>query len=109
MMYKGFYTGIARSLLFKLPPETAQRLAERLLRHPWLWGGPASSFQTSDPRLAANLAGIPLRNRVGLAAGLDKHCRSLPELARLGFGYLVGGTVFPIRPATATLGPACFG
>ncbi len=95
MMYKGLYTRFARPLLFKLHPETAQSLAEHLLRYPWLWGGPTSSFQTSDSRLAANLAGIPLRNPVGLAAGLDKYCRSLPELARLGFGYLVGGTVLP--------------
>ena len=91
----GFYTRIARPLLFKLPPETAQRLAEDLLQRRWLWGWAASAFQTSDPRLATNLAGIPLRNPVGLAAGYDKECRALPGLARLGFGYLVGGTVFP--------------
>ena len=95
MMFTEAYTRIARPLLFKLPPETAHRLAEELLRRPWLWGWASSSFQTSDPRLAANLAGIPLRNPVGLAAGHDKYCRALPGLARLGFGYLVGGTVFP--------------
>ena len=34
-----------------------------------------------------------MRNPVGLAAGLDKHCASLDSLATLGFGYVVGGTV----------------
>lgn len=92
----GFYTRLARPLLFKLPPETAQRLAEDLLQRRWLWGWASSVFQTNDPKLRTSLAGIPLRNPIGLAAGYDKECRALSGLARLGFGYLVGGTVFPV-------------
>jgi dihydroorotate dehydrogenase subfamily 2 len=95
----GFYTRIARPLLFKLPPETAQRLAEDLLQRRWLWGWASSVFQANDPKLRTSLAGIPLRNPIGLAAGYDKECRALSGLARLGFGYLVGGTVFPVPRA----------
>jgi dihydroorotate dehydrogenase len=39
------------------------------------------------------VAGIELRNPVGLAAGLDKRCAYLASLGDLGFGYVVGGTV----------------
>ena len=46
-----------------------------------------------DPALATTLAGLPLRNPVGLAAGFDKTCAHLGPLAELGFGYVVGGTI----------------
>ena len=36
-----------------------------------------------------------LNNPIGLAAGWDKDCKSLASLQRLGFGYLVGGTIMP--------------
>jgi len=47
----------------------------------------------SDPALRTSLAGIELRNPIGLAAGFDKECSHLEALGRLGFGYVVGGTV----------------
>jgi dihydroorotate dehydrogenase len=46
-----------------------------------------------DPALMTSLAGISLRNPVGLAAGFDKTCAHLDALGSLGFGYVVGGTV----------------
>jgi dihydroorotate dehydrogenase len=46
-----------------------------------------------DPLLSVALAGIPLANPIGLAAGFDKSCRRLRPLGRLGFGYVVGGTI----------------
>ena len=48
---------------------------------------------TAEVGLPASVGGIALRNPVGLAAGLDKHCAALDSLAALGFGYVVGGTV----------------
>ena len=54
---------------------------------------------TTDIRLVTvrfeevDLAGIRLRNPVGLAAGYDKDCKVLPSLAAMGFGYVTGGTV----------------
>jgi dihydroorotate dehydrogenase len=85
------YAAIGRPLFFSLPPEAAHRLATRLLGLPLPWvriGG-----ANDDPRLALTLAGIPLRNPVGLAAGFDKTCGHLDALGALGFGYVVGGTI----------------
>jgi dihydroorotate dehydrogenase len=46
-----------------------------------------------DPSLVTTLAGMRLRNPVGLAAGFDKACAHLDHLGRIGFGYVVGGTI----------------
>src|SRR5205823_5706237 len=43
--------------------------------------------------LEIDLAGIRLRNPVGLAAGFDKSCRVVTSLGEIGFGYVVVGTV----------------
>ena len=59
------------------------------MRPLWRSLGPSSG----EVSLPASVGGIALRNPVGLAAGLDKHCASLDSLAALGFGYVVGGTV----------------
>src|SRR2546421_156608 len=87
----GLYRRLARPLLFALPPEAAHRVAIDLLRLPLPWnrigGVPA------DPSLGIDLAGIRLRNPVGLAAGFDKSCRVVTSLGEVGFGYVVVGTV----------------
>jgi dihydroorotate dehydrogenase len=46
-----------------------------------------------DPQV---FCGLPLGNRVGLAAGLDKDGRHIDALAALGFGFLEIGTVTPL-------------
>ena len=46
-----------------------------------------------DPSLRPSLAGLQLRNPIGLAAGFDKTCAHLDALGELGFGYVVGGTI----------------
>lgn len=88
------YTGVVRPLLFRVPAERAQRVAERALQWHWLWDWATPSYHARDPRLHTTLARMPLESPVGLAAGFDKDCRALDGLARLGFGYLLGGTVF---------------
>ena len=55
-----------------------------------IFGAPMS---TDAPELACSVAGIDLRNPIGLAAGFDKQCRYINSLADLGFGYIVAGTV----------------
>lgn len=89
----GFYTNIAKPLLFTLPPESATRLAHAALAPELLWRALGPLFQTRDRRLETDVAGTALPNPVGLAAGYDKDCRVLGSLASLGFGYMVGGTV----------------
>jgi dihydroorotate dehydrogenase len=46
-----------------------------------------------DPSLEVDLCGIRLANPIGLAAGFDKGCGHLDALGRLGFGFVVGGTI----------------
>jgi dihydroorotate dehydrogenase len=87
----GWYSAIGRPLFFSLPPEAAHRVAGALLTLPLPWrriGG-----VRGDLRQAVDLAGIPLRNPIGLAAGFDKRCAHLDALGSLGFGFVVGGTV----------------
>src|ERR671937_718016 len=87
----GAYRALARPLFFALPPEAAHRLAGGILRLPLPWRSIGGAVD--HPSLHTELAGISLRNPVGLAAGFDKSCRFLPALGELGFGYLVAGTV----------------
>ena len=91
------YRRVARPLLFRLPPEAAQRAADFALGWDGIWAALGSSLAVEDSRLETEWCGMRLRNPVGLAAGFDKDCRRLPSLAALGFGYVVCGTV--------TLGP----
>ena len=87
------YKRLLKPLLFALPPETAQAMAEFALKRRFLWRGLAPALRVTDERLRTRLAGLEVQNPVGLAAGYDKSCQVLPSLAALGFGYLVAGTV----------------
>lgn len=89
MLYKAFL----RPLLFSLPPERAHALAEWTLRKKPLWKLLSPFRQTQDPALSTTIAGIPIPNPLGVAAGCDKDCAYLDSLIGLGFGYAVGGTV----------------
>jgi dihydroorotate dehydrogenase len=87
----GWYESGGRRVFFAMDPERSHRLALRLLGLPLPWrriGG-----TVDDPSLVTTLAGIELRNAIGLAAGFDKGCRHLDTLGSLGFGFVVGGTV----------------
>lgn len=103
-MYRFF-----RSLLFRLPPETAHgltlhavRLAgllpptRALLR--WLFSAPSKPVQAF---------GLTFPNPVGLAAGYDKDALAVHGLAALGFGHLELGTVTP-RPQPGNPPPRVF-
>ena len=87
----GVYRSLLRPAFFLLPPETAHRVAGAALRLPLPWRAIGNPLQ--DPLLRTDLAGLPLRNPIGLAAGFDKDGRWLQALTDLGFGYVVAGTV----------------
>lgn len=89
------YTLLLRPLLFRLPPEGAQRLAGWALKRRLLWQATPYLRQRPDPRLRVKAGGLEFASPVGLAAGFDKECGLLPTLTRLGFGYVIGGTVLP--------------
>ena len=86
-----WFPAIGRPLFFSLPPETSHRLANALLELPVPWARIGGARE--DPSLRTDLAGLALRNPIGLAAGFDKTCRHLEALGKLGFGYVVGGTI----------------
>ncbi|GAB2794744.1 quinone-dependent dihydroorotate dehydrogenase [Halomonas shantousis] len=97
---------LARSLLFRLDPETAHGvtltaldLAHRLGMARTLGGGPVE-----DP---VTLMGLRFPNRVGLAAGLDKNGDHLDALGALGFGFVEVGTVTP-KPQAGNPRPRLF-
>ncbi len=91
----GWYQAVGRPAFLALPPEAAHRLADRLLGLPLPWAHIGGVHD--DPGAATTLAGIDLRNPIGLAAGFDKTCARLGALGSLGFGYVVGGTI-TLRP-----------
>ncbi|MBI4494982.1 MAG: dihydroorotate dehydrogenase 2 [Chloroflexi bacterium] len=86
------YKSLVRPLLFRIDPETAHHLAKPMLRSAALCrllaGGPVR-----DPRLAVRVSGLVFPNPVGLAPGFDKHAELTTGMSRLGFGYLVPGTI----------------
>ena len=89
----GVYESVIRPLLFTLPPERAQHLADQALRLWPLWRALSSINSVSATQLAASVGGLEISNPVGLAAGYDKNCELTPGLAGLGFGYVTCGTV----------------
>jgi dihydroorotate dehydrogenase len=90
----GFYEAALRPLLFRLSADQAHELARLSLRMaPPVWRVLGASTRQNSPRLATDLAGIPLSSPIGLAPGFDKNAEMLPSLAQLGFGYLVAGSI----------------
>ena len=87
------YRTFIKPLLFRLSPEAAQWAAHLALKQRQVWRVASPMLQVENSRLEVDLAGIRLPNPVGLAAGYDKDCESLPSLSSLGFGYLTCGTV----------------
>ncbi len=87
------YSNLIKPLIFRLPPERAQRLAHIALRAIPLWKVLGQFWQVVDPRLSTTVANIKIPNPIGLAAGYDKNCEAITSLYNLGFGYIVGGTV----------------
>lgn len=91
-----------RPLLFALPPEFAHKLALAALR-----GFGALPASAVPPDSGVELLGLRFRNRIGLAAGLDKDATATAGLAKLGFGFLEVGTVTP-RPQAGNPKPRLF-
>ena len=101
------YESLLRPLLFTLPPEKAQKVADRALKMWPLWKAAAQVGGFTSPRIETSVGGLALKNPVGLAAGYDKNCELLPALSSLGFGYVTCGTVTleprPGNPGTRLL------
>jgi dihydroorotate dehydrogenase len=78
--------------LHRLDPERAHGLSLLALR-----AGLAPLPGPVDlPRLHLTLAGMPLLNPVGLAAGYDKNAEAIAPLSRAGFGFIEVGAATPL-------------
>jgi dihydroorotate dehydrogenase len=97
---------LARPLLFALDPETAHGIAFAGLDGAARLGL-ASIAAPRAPDDPAEVMGIAFRNRVGLAAGLDKNGEHVDGLATFGFGFIEIGTVTP-RPQPGNPRPRMF-
>lgn len=87
--------GLARSLLFRLDPETAHGLTLKGIH----LGNQMKLMRLVSGHMVkdeVSVMGITFPNRVGLAAGLDKNADYLPALGSLGFGFIEVGTVTPL-------------
>ncbi len=83
-----------RPLLFSLEPERAHAVTFSLLRTAHRLGllSLIRAAQTDDP---VTLMGLTFRNRLGIAAGLDKNGTCIDALGALGVGFVEVGTVTP--------------
>ena len=78
------YERLVRPLLFALPPESAQAVAEFAMSRAGLWKMLSPVLRGPVGGSAVTIAGLELANAVGLAAGSDKECKFLPSLAAIG-------------------------
>src|SRR5689334_5926517 len=90
----GWYETILRPLLFQFDPEQPRHLTIRCLRLAAQIPGALARFHrfAPDPDLQS-FFGLQFRNRVGLAAGLDKNGVAIPAWEAMGFGFVEIGTV----------------
>ncbi|MEO8242309.1 MAG: quinone-dependent dihydroorotate dehydrogenase [bacterium] len=91
------------TLLQRFDPETAHTLSLRALQAGLV---PLNGPYTST-RLQCSLAGLPLLNPVGLAAGYDKNATAVAPLTRAGFGFIEVGAATP-RPQPGNPKPRLF-
>ena len=93
----------ALAVLHRFDPETAHHLSIKALQSGLVpLPGPITSA-----RLATTLAGMPLLNPVGLAAGYDKNATAVAALTRAGFGFVEVGAATP-RPQSGNPKPRLF-
>lgn len=102
------YRSLLRTLLFRLPPETAHELALKSLSiAPALTKYFTGQRQAASPFGKLRRFGLTFSNPVGLAAGFDKDGIALESLAALGFGFIEAGTLTP-RPQPGNKRPRLF-
>lgn len=83
---------VGLAALRRIDPEAAHGLALRALNA----GLAPLPGPVALPRLACTLAGMPLLNPIGLAAGFDKNATAVAALSRAGFGFLEVGAATPL-------------
>lgn len=97
---------LARPLLFALDAEHAHELTLGTIDHAARAGlmRLMAGCPVEDP---VEVMGLRFRNRIGLAAGLDKDGAHIDALAAMGFGFIEVGTVTP-KPQAGNPRPRLF-
>ena len=97
---------LARPLLFGLDPEAAHDLTLSTID---LMAASGALRIAAGRRVDApvEVMGLTFRNRVGLAAGLDKNGAHIDGFAAMGFGFIEVGTVTP-KPQPGNPKPRMF-
>jgi len=97
-----------RGLIYKLDPETAHNLTEKIFGLydlcPRLFNWMAERNFVLDPRLEQTIWGIKFLNPVGVAAGFDKNGTMVKSFPLLGFGWGEVGAITP-RPQSGNPKP----
>ncbi|MBL6683658.1 MAG: quinone-dependent dihydroorotate dehydrogenase [SAR86 cluster bacterium] len=76
-----------RTLIFLIPPETAHHLSSIFLKI-------FSRFYRFK-QTATEVKGLKVKNKLGLAAGMDKNGEIIDQMDHIGFGFIEIGTVTP--------------
>ncbi len=90
------YKSLIRPILFSMDPETAHEFvmeSGKIARVSLIRKLIQSIYDLKDPRLEVSLAGLKFPNPVGLAAGIDKNCRTVDLLSALGPGSIEIGVI----------------
>jgi dihydroorotate dehydrogenase len=97
---------LLRPILFSIEPERAHSVTFSLLRVAHRSGllSLMAPKQVDDP---VTLMGLTFRNRVGIAAGLDKNATCIDALGALGVSFVEVGTVTP-KPQPGNPSPRIF-
>jgi len=99
------YSTLARPLLFRLSPEVAHHLTITSLRIPLV--SRLLSLGQRTPSDPVHLMNLSFRNRLGIAAGLDKNAEAPLAWRNLGFGFAELGTV-TLHPQPGNPSPRVF-
>lgn len=89
------YKSVVKKILFKFNPETAHRIVFNLIKLPIMVPFLNLFYNFCKNELFHQVNNLKFKNRIGLAAGLDKDGEAINALSGLGFGFLEIGTVTP--------------
>ncbi|MCR8643906.1 quinone-dependent dihydroorotate dehydrogenase [Paenibacillus sp. N1-5-1-14] len=106
------YKNVGKKLLFKMDPEKAHNVVIGGLglagKVPGMSGLLSAIYGVPQYKeLETELWGIPFKNPIGLAAGLDKNAHAVEGFSNLGFGFIEVGTVTP-KPQSGNEKPRSF-
>ena len=94
---------LSRDALLRLDPETAHGLTINALKL-----GAVAPQEIADPKFfETEIAGLLLKNPIGMAAGFDKNAEVPNQLSDIGFGFAEVGTITP-RPQDGNPKPRLF-